>query len=33
VVTLWMVASREIIPGMIADYRVLYPYWAFEEIE
>ncbi len=32
VVTLWMVASREIIPGKIADYRMLYPYWAFEEM-
>jgi len=31
-VTLWMVASREIIPGKIADYKVLYPYWAFEEV-
>lgn len=31
-VTLWMVASREIVPGKIADYRVLYPYWAFEEV-
>ncbi|MBW2145944.1 MAG: AAA family ATPase [Deltaproteobacteria bacterium] len=32
IVTLWMVASREIIPGKLADYRMLYPYWAFEEV-
>jgi len=29
--SLWLVASREQSPGKIADYRLDYPYWGFEE--
>ncbi|MHB8810405.1 MAG: DnaB-like helicase C-terminal domain-containing protein [Desulfobulbaceae bacterium] len=29
--SLWLVASREHSPGKIADYRLDYPYWGFEE--
>ncbi|MDY0350744.1 MAG: DnaB-like helicase C-terminal domain-containing protein [Desulfobulbaceae bacterium] len=29
--SLWLVASRENSPGKIADYRLDYPYWGFEE--
>jgi len=29
---LWLVASREHAPGHIANYRVDYPYWGFEEL-
>lgn len=29
--SLWLVASREKSPGKIADYRLDYPYWGFEE--
>ena len=30
--SLWLVASRENSPGLIAKYRLDYPYWGFEEI-
>jgi replicative DNA helicase len=29
---LWLVASRENSPGQVAEYRVDYPYWRFQEI-
>jgi replicative DNA helicase len=29
--SLWLVASRENSPGKVADYRLDYPYWGFEE--
>lgn len=29
--SLWLVASREHSPGRVADYRLDYPYWGFEE--
>lgn len=29
--SLWLVASREHSPGKVADYRLDYPYWGFEE--
>lgn len=29
--SLWLVASREQSPGKVADYRLDYPYWGFEE--
>jgi replicative DNA helicase len=29
---LWLVASRENSPGMVAEYRLDYPYWRFQEI-
>ena len=31
--TLWVVASREHSPGAVADYRLDYPFWGFEECE
>jgi len=30
---LWLVASRENSPGLIAKYRLDFPYWGFTEIE
>lgn len=32
VVHLWLVASREMSPGKIADYQVEFPYWSFREM-
>jgi len=29
---LWMVASRENVPGKVADYQLEYPYWRFREL-
>jgi len=29
---LWLVASRENSPGQVAEYRIDYPYWRFQEI-
>lgn len=29
---LWLVASREQSPGLVADYKVDYPYWGFSEV-
>ena len=29
--SLWLVASREHSPGKVADYRLDYPFWGFEE--
>ncbi|MGB5986117.1 MAG: DnaB-like helicase C-terminal domain-containing protein, partial [Desulfobacterales bacterium] len=29
---LWIVASRENIPGKVADYQLEYPYWRFQEV-
>ena len=31
--SLWLVASRENSPGLIAKYRLVFPYWGFSEIE
>jgi replicative DNA helicase len=31
-VHLWLVASREMSPGKVADYQVEFPYWSFREI-
>jgi len=31
--SLWLVASRENSPGLIARYRLDFPYWGFSEIE
>ena len=31
--SLWLVASREHSPGLVATYRLDYPYWGFEEME
>jgi replicative DNA helicase len=31
--SLWLVASRENSPGLIARYRLIFPYWGFAEIE
>ncbi len=31
--SLWLVASRENNPGLIARYRLDYPYWGFSEID
>ncbi|MBT8345024.1 MAG: AAA family ATPase [Desulfofustis sp.] len=30
---LWLVASREHSPGLVAAYRLEYPYWGFKEVE
>jgi hypothetical protein len=30
---LWLVASRENSPGLIARYRLDFPYWGFDEVE
>jgi replicative DNA helicase len=30
--TLWLVASRENSPGIIAEYILEYPYWGFREL-
>ena len=30
---LWLVASREHSPGLVATYRLDYPYWGFQEME
>ena len=30
---LWLVASREHSPGLVATYRLDYPYWGFTELE
>jgi hypothetical protein len=30
--SLWLVASRENSPGLIARYRLDFPYWGFSEI-
>ena len=32
VVHLWLVASREMSPGKVADYQVEFPYWSFREV-
>jgi KaiC/GvpD/RAD55 family RecA-like ATPase len=32
-VALWIVASRENVPGKVADYLLEYPYWRFQEKE
>ena len=29
---LWVVASRENTPGLVAEYRLEYPYWRFQEL-
>ena len=29
---LWLVASRENSPGRVAEYKLDYPYWRFQEI-
>jgi replicative DNA helicase len=31
-VHLWLVASREMSPGRVAEYEVQFPYWAFKEL-
>ena len=31
-VHLWLVASREMSPGKVADYQVEFPYWSFREL-
>ena len=31
--SLWLVASRENSPGLVARYHLDYPYWGFSEIE
>jgi hypothetical protein len=31
--SLWLVASRENSPGLIARYRLDFPYWGFSEIK
>ena len=31
--SMWLVASRENSPGLIARYRLDYPYWGFSEME